>query len=222
MTTDSIVLNAEKRTEFGKGPSHRLRVQGKVPVVIYGHGKAALALTMDAIEVGNAIHHSGLLSIAVAGSKRPLTAIIKDHQVHVPRGNVVHVDFQEVKADEIISVIVPLEPHGTPSGTGDGGQLEQVVHELHIHVPANKIPESIEVDVSGLELDQVLTVADLSLPEGVVAEIDPEQIVFTCRVPHMQETEETEEEGEALGEAGAGAEPEVIAKGKQEEGDSEE
>jgi len=127
----------------------------------------------------------------------------------------VHVDFQEVKADEIISVTVPLEPHGEPKGATEGGQLEQVVHSLDIRVPANKIPEMIEVDVSGLELETSITVAELSLPEGVVADLDPEQVVFACHVPHMEE--EPEAEGEEGIEGEAGAEPEVIVKGKQEE-----
>ncbi len=216
MTSDQIVLQAEKRAEFGKGPSHRLRSDGKLPVVVYGHGKDALPLVMDAIEVHNVIHHSGLLSIEVKGRKRALVAVIKDHQVHVPQGHLVHVDFQEVKADEVISVTVPLEAHGEPRGATEGGQLEQVMHELDIHVPANKIPEVIEVDVSGLELNAAMTVAELPLPEGVVADLDPEQVVFTCREPHMEEPEAEGEEG-AAAEAGEGAEPEVIAKGKQEE-----
>ena len=222
MTTDNIVLNAEKRTEFGKGPSHRLRAEEKVPAVIYGHGKDALPLAMDAVEMKNSIHHSGLLAISIKGRKKDLTAIIKDYQLHIPRGDVIHVDFQEVKADEIISLSVPLEAHGTPAGEGEGGQLEQVVHELDINVPANKIPELIEVDVSELELDAVITVADLTLPESVETDIDPEQVVFTCRIPQMEEEPEEEEaellEGEEGEEGEEGAdEPEVISKGKQED-----
>jgi large subunit ribosomal protein L25 len=219
MTTDNIVLNAEKRTEFGKGPAHRLRAEAKVPAVVYGHGKEALPLIMDAVEVKSAIHHSGLLSISIKGNKKDLTAIIKDYQVHIPRGDVIHVDFQEVKADEVISVTVPLEAHGTPVGQGEGGQLEQIVHELDISVPANKIPEVIEVDVSKLDIDTVITVADLNLPESVETDIDPEQVVFTCRVPQTEEPEEGAEGAELEGAEGkeGAAEPEVISKGKQED-----
>jgi large subunit ribosomal protein L25 len=222
MASTEIVLTAEKRTETGKGPARRLRAAGKVPAVIYGHGKSATGLTIDAHEFLPLMHHSGLLKIKVEGRKRDLTALVKDIQYDIIRGHVKHVDFQEVRADEMVTASISIEAHGTPAGEQHGGVLEQVIHEVEIRCPANQLPEVITVEVGELELHQALTAGELPIPADATLEIDPEQIIMHVVEPRMK-IEEAEEavEGEEAAEAEAGEEPELIAKGKGEGAEEE-
>lgn len=217
MAKEEFVLHAETRDSFGKGPAHRLRVQGMVPAVVYSHGSEARSLSIPHNDLTPVINHSGLVSIKVKKERKPITAVIKEMQNDILRGHLKHVDFQEVKADEVISVSIPLHPHGVPAAEAQGGLLNQYLHEVEINCPANQLPEMIEVDVSGLDLEGVINAGDITLPEKVELETDPETVVFTTYVPLTEEELEEEEAAEAGVEVETGAEPEVISKGKQEE-----
>lgn len=219
MSSNELVLAAEKREVTGKGPARRLRSAGRVPGVVYGHGKNAIGLSLKMLELAPHIHHGGLLKLKLAGRTRGVTAIIKAVQFDAIRGDIQHVDFQEVRADEIVSATVGLVPHGTPAGQSLGGMLEQALHELDVKCPANKLPEELVVDVSGMGVDDTLHIKDLDLPEGVVAELDGEQLVFQVRIPRVDEAAEDEEEGEEQVDVEGGEEgqPEVITRGKKEE-----
>ncbi|MFO7821252.1 MAG: 50S ribosomal protein L25 [Lentisphaeria bacterium] len=214
MSNDTLALKAEKRSEFGKGPSRRLRADGKVPAVVYGHGKNAVPLSVSALDMLPFVHHTGLMEINIDGRKRPVTAVVKDLQYDVIKGSIEHVDFQEVRATEIVSAMVPIEAQGEAAGISKGGVLDQQIHEIEIRCPANKLPELIEVDVTALDIDDTLTVGDLSLPEETEATAEADQIAFLVTLPTMEEPEPEEGEAEELEEA---EEPEVIGKGKQEE-----
>ena len=122
-----------------------------------------------------------------------------------------------MRADETITASIPIESHGEPVGLQHGGQLEQALHELEVNCKPADMPEVIEVEVSEMELDDVLHVSDLALPEGVEAALDPELPVFQVRIPRITVPEEEEEVEEAL--VGEGLEePELIdEKGKREE-----
>jgi large subunit ribosomal protein L25 len=138
------------------------------------------------------------------------------------RGYVQHIDFQEVRADEMVTASISVEPHGTPAGEQHGGALEQVIHEVEIRCPANQLPEIIVVEVGEMELHQALTAGDLPIPEDATLEIDPEQIIMHVVEPRMKEEEpEVEAEGEEAVEGEEGEEPELIGKGKGEEGEEE-
>jgi len=219
MAKEELVLQASPRNEFGKGPSHRLRTTGQVPAVVYAHGNPGIHLSIPYTELAPMIHHVGLLSIKVDDQRKPITAVIKDHQIDVLRGHLVHVDFQEVRADEVITAMIPVHQHGTPAGETHGGILDQELHEIEISCPANKMLESLEVDISELDIDQPLLAGDLELPEGIELQTDPEATVFYMYIPR-EEDEEEAAEGELL-EEGA-VEPEVIGKGKAEEEEEEE
>ena len=151
MSKEQIVIVAEPRADYGKGPAHRLRVAGRVPGVMYGHGSAATSLSVAVLGIKPYIHHSGLVVLKLGGEKgEERTAIIKDVQVDALSGAVRHVDFQEVKADEIIRITVPVEARGLPVGTSQGGQLEQVMYNLPLRCPANQVPELIQINVTDL------------------------------------------------------------------------
>ena len=215
MSKKEVSLKAEPRELRGNGPARRLRRAGRVPAVIYGHGKTGVSLTLEETALKAIVHHPGLIQIELGADK--LSAIIKDVQRDIFTGRPTHVDLQEVAADEIITVTVQIEAVGDPAGLAMGGQLEQNMRHVDIKVRAADLFETLKVDVSAMQLDEVMHVHDLKLPEAVVALGDPDMGVFQVRLPKMEE-EKPAEEGDA---AATAAEPEVIAKGKKEEEEGE-
>lgn len=210
MKSQELNLQVEAREKSGTSVARRLRRNGKVPAVVYGHGGVARPLTLEDSDVHEVLHHAGIININVEDDK--LSAILKDVQRDVMRGHVTHVDFQEVRADEVVGATVPLEPVGVPAGESSGGNLEQLLHEIDIRcLPAN-LPESITVDVSELGIDDALLVKDLELPEGIEADSDPDQLVVHVVLPR----EIPEEEEELAAEEEGAEEPEVISQGKAE------
>jgi large subunit ribosomal protein L25 len=195
MSSSEAVINVISREETGKGISRRLRADGMVPAVIYGHGKEATPLAVSQIEISPYLHHAGLVKLKVDGKGRGKTAVIKDYQLNMLRREIIHVDFMEVRADEVISATVEITAHGTPAGANQGGMLDQVVHAVELRGPANKLPESIVADVSGLEIGDTLTVSALEIPENFEIVGDQEQIVFSVHVARIDEPEEEAEEG---------------------------
>ena len=206
-----FLVEAEKREERGTRESRRLRREGKLPAVMYGQGKAAVSLTISSRDGDRLLQYGGLVTLAIAGRKRPVTAVVKEVQRNAITARALHFDFREVRADELITTSVPLEPMGEAAGVQHGGQFEQMVHQLSIEcLPAN-LPEAMRVDISGMELDDVMHVSDLVWPEGVKATVDPALAVFQVRLPRVEaEPEEEEvaeaEEGVEEGEEGAAAE----------------
>ena len=141
MVAEQLTLKAEKRESLGTSAARRIRKDGKVPAVIYGHGKNAVPLTLNAHEAGQNIHHTGLLQLEISGRKTPLTAVINDVQYDVLRGAVKHIDFQEVRASEKVTATIPIHYRGEAVGEQSGGNLNQVTYEVEIECPANKLPE---------------------------------------------------------------------------------
>ena len=139
-------------------------------------------------DVAKITHHTGLVELTVADGAK-YNVITKDIQFNPISGRPLSVEFQEVKAGQTVTVTVPVEPVGEPAGLKQGGQLEQVLHTLVITAAPQDIPEVIKVDVSGIELDQALTVADVKLPDGATVDEDAKLIVFHVRKPHTKNTE---------------------------------
>ncbi len=205
---NTLTIEVEPRERAGSSSSRALRRQGRIPAVIYGHGKPALSIVVAAEEVGGMLRHAGMLTFQVAGAKDKRNGILKDIQRHPITGNVLHMDFQEVKADEIITVVLPIEPHGEPLGLSHGAMLEQMLHELEVRCRPDELVEALQIDVSQLEVDDILHVEDLPLPEGMVATADADQAVFQVRVPRVsadaEEAIAAEGEGEDEGEEAEG------------------
>lgn len=213
MSSKTLTLQIDPRESLGTGNSRRLRRAEQIPAVVYGHGGPGFPILVKGADLATVMHHSGLISLEIAGNGTK-SAILKDIQRHPIGDYVLHIDFQEVKADEVISSHAIIEPVGTPAGSVHGGQLEQVVHEVEIRcLPADMV-ETIEVDVSGLEVDDTLLVSDLVLPEGIELTLDPESMICQVRIPRVVEEDEEVAEGEEgeegaeEGEEGEGAETE--------------
>ena len=207
MSKDAVI-QVVPRTATGNGPSRRARRTGQIPAVVYGHGTSQPVMVEEKA-LNAVVHHPGLLELDVAGGQK-ISGIIKDIQRNTLSGKVQHVDFQEVLPTELLTVSVSIEAVGTPAGAVQGGQLEQNMRNLEIKIQAQHIFETLQVDVSGMELNEVMHVNQLVLPEGAVALGDTKFAVFHVRVPKQEEAKVVEG-------AEAAATPEVIAKGKKPE-----
>ena len=169
---DKFDLIAEIREDSGKGASRRLRHQGKVPAIIYGAGRPPRALTFDQNkvlqELENESFYSSVLNIKVGGKSQ--AAIVKDIQRHPARRQVMHMDFQRIVADEKIKMNVPIHFVGEDIAVGvkdGGGKVSHLRTEVEVVCLPKDLPEYFEVDVSALELDAMLNLSDIKLPEGV-------------------------------------------------------
>ena len=217
--SDRPSLEAEKRDQRGSRAARRLRRGGYVPGIVYGGETEPTAFTVGERELRHLLGAgSALFDLKMAGRKtRPV--IVKDHQVHPVRGQVVHIDLLEVRLDEKIHAVVPLELAGGEDAPGvkEGGVLEHATRELNIEALPGDIPEQVIVDVSGLEIATTMHLSEVEAPPGVVFLDDPEEtIVATISIPSViEEPDEVEVEPELVGEeaeggdgAGQGGEPE--------------
>ena len=164
-------LKASKREAAGKGAARKLRRDGRVPAVLYGKDMDAVAISLDAMEVEHLFQaisvENTIVELQIEGEKEAHQTLVREIQSHPHRYELVHVDFLRIQKDVAVDVDVPVELIGTPAGVKQhGGILEQIVHELPVRCLPSLIPEVIEVDVSGLNIDDSLHLSDLSLPES--------------------------------------------------------
>jgi large subunit ribosomal protein L25 len=167
----SFELNAEPRTDTGKGASRRLRHAGKVPAIMYGGGKDPEALTLSHNEVQRNLEHeafySHILSIKIGGTET--RAILRDMQRHPSRPVVMHMDLQRINEAEKLKTQVPLHFAGedVAPGVKAGGLVSHDLTEVGIECLPKDLPEYIDVDISGLDVGEALHLSDLQVPEGV-------------------------------------------------------
>jgi len=210
MATTTTKLNVSSRDAGGSREARRLRRSGRVPGVLYGGGAEAVGFDADARELRLALAGSGaVLDLSVDG-REPTPVVLKESQRHPVRGETIHVDLLRVRLDEAISAVVPLELTGVEDSPGvkSGGVLEQITRELNVEALPTAIPESIVHDVSEMEIGDTLTLAAVTVPEGVALLDDVEDTVLaTLSPPRLQSEvgEEIEAETEVVGEEGAPA-----------------
>lgn len=210
---ENLSLSVDKRTLTGKSGARAVRRAGHIPGVVYGiKDSTPLAIRPKELEalLGTRAGANVVFQLNVEGeaaSDRPV--IVKELQRDPMRGTIVHADFLEIRMDEKIEIAVPLALSGEAPGEKMGGTLSQLLRELEISCLPNAIPEQIEVDISEVEIGDVIHVRDLQIPEGVELVADLDDPVFTIIVPVEEEEEEVEDElldVEAEGEEGAEAE----------------
>jgi large subunit ribosomal protein L25 len=211
-------LSAQERPERGTRATKRLRRAGLVPGVVYGGGSGeSVSFKVDARVLRQVlVDGSALIDLEVGGKTRPV--IVKDQQLHPVRDEVMHIDLLEVRLDEKIQTQVAVQVEGVEEAPGvkEGGVLEHVTHQLNIEALPTAIPDSIVVDVSGMEIAATMHLAELTPPEGVEFLDDPEEtIIATVVVPtEVEEPEEIEEETELVGEEAEAAEAEAAEEGE--------
>lgn len=185
----TLSITATKREGIGKGPSRRLRSANFIPVVTYGHGDAATSLAIQANDTDKLFRHSGIVELVCNGDEK-ITTVLKTVQRHPISNKILHIDFQEVRVNEVVYTLVPIASVGEPAGLRQGGQLEQVMLEIEVKSLPMDIPEVIKADVSALNLGEALHVRNLVFPEGVSSDVAPEQVVFNVRAPKVEEVVE--------------------------------
>lgn len=217
----TMPLTATLRTQRGTRACRKLRREGEVPVNLYGttgKGEARKAethlLKASAYDIVQLINkHASLLDVKF--EKRKELAIVREIQRDSFGDDVLHVDLEMVAADKAIEYPVDLVLKGEAKGQKSGGRIIAQLRQLVVKAIPAKIPQTIEVRIDDLEIDQSLLVKDLKLPEGVTTAVKAESVVVQCLPP------QTEEQLAAATTATptAGAEPEVIKKVKPEEGE---
>lgn len=217
MSTTTQSLTVWKRNEFGKGASRKLRRQGKVPATLYGHGMEPVSLGTEHKALRRVLGTRSIISLEFENEKEKRDVFIKDFQRNCLNLNIIHVDFQQVKVDETITVQVPLETKGTPMGIAHGGLLDLITHTLTVECLPKDLPERLVVDVSPLEVGDSISIGAIPLPEGVnLHYTDADTIVVHVITAAKTEAAETGEEETADKD---GNEPEIISKGKKTETD---
>ena len=168
----SIVLNAELRTDMGKGASRRLRRANKLPAIVYGAGKEPENLTLEQKDVQYELQHEAfytqVLELNVNGKKQDV--LLRDLQHHPFRQDILHMDFQRVEAKKEVHVNVPLHfinEDVAPGVKQEGGAISHVVTEVEVVCLPKDIPEFIEVDLSELHMGEIVHLSDLKMPAGV-------------------------------------------------------
>lgn len=211
-TKESTALRVVAREPGGSRTARRLRREGQVPGVVYGGGEDPVAFAVPARELRLALAHAGaVLDLELdGGASTPV--VLKTLESHPVTGATVHIDLLRVRLDQKIQSTVILELVGAEDAPGvkDGGILEHVARELNIEALPNDIPDSMHHDVSGMEMNDTLTLDALTPPPGVELLDDPETVVAILSPPRLQAEaeDEIESETEVVGEGEAGEEAE--------------
>ena len=215
-----ITLVAESGRALGSSESKRMRRAGRIPGVVYGHGMEAIAVSVDARDFRHALSGPAglnqLLNLRVDGkSHLTLARVLQRHPV---RNTVIHVDFQVVRRDEIVSADVPIVLTGEAKALGSSGVVDQPLNTLTVNAQPSNIPAEITVDISELTIGTTIRVADLVLPPGVTTDVNADEPVVIAEASHVaEEVAAVEEaEAEAAGEAAEGAEAEEAPAGEEE------
>lgn len=198
---EQINLTALLRVERGKGPAGRLRVAGRVPGILYGPGvEGAIALALNTKELEKTLHtHAGgnvLVNLEIAGDKNR-TVMFKEVMRHPLRGTVVHVDLLEVNLNETIEIEVPVHLTGKAAGLAFGGIVQHETRTITILCLPSQIPDSIEVDITPLNVGQSLHVKDIQLAQGLTAVNEPDLTVVSIVSPTAEVAPKTAEEVQA-------------------------
>jgi large subunit ribosomal protein L25 len=192
-----------KNKGTGTRAARKLRAQGRIPAIIYGHKQTPVPVSLPRESVWEMIKKSTRLAeLQLSGGIE--TVLVREVQWDHLGKEIIHLDFTRVSADESIETEVRLDVRGTAPGVAEGGVLEVLVHTVRVTCRANAIPDVIRVDVSNLHLDQAIHVRDLALPEGVTIDADPDQLLVHV-TSRAAAPEPTQTEAEA-----AAQQPEVI------------
>ncbi len=208
MASQTTKLPISPREPEGSRATRRLRRSGRVPGILYGGDAEPLCFSVDARELRHALAATGaVLEVGDGDSASP--AILKSAHYHPVRGETLHVDLLRVNLDVAIHAVVALELTGGDDSPGvkEGGVLEQITRELNIEALPTAIPESISHDVSQMQINDTITLAELDVPTGITLLDDLEETTIATLSPPRVEAEgdEIEEETGVVGESAAPA-----------------
>jgi large subunit ribosomal protein L25 len=216
---ERVKLEAQERESVGTTAATRLRRDGLIPGVIYGHGKKSYAIAVPERELRAALSgphgRHAILDVTLAGQKTSHASILKDVQVDPIRGRITHFDLHEVRLDQPITAQVAIELTGESPGVKAGGVLSALVREVSVQALPLEMPDRLVLDIGETEIGSALRVADLTAPEGSEILDDPDTVVVTVAAPRVEIEEEVPEEELAEGEeAPEGEEPAAEGEGE--------
>ncbi len=191
-------LTAQPRTELKKGAAGRIRRDGGIPAIIYGHHEP-VPITVNAREfhkLFRRISESTIINLEVDSSTYGV--LVKDYQEDILTGRVLHIDFYEFERGRALRTHVPVHVSGSPKGVREGGILEHPLHEFEIECLPKDLPDEIVVDVSDLEVGSSIHVADVAAPEGVRILNSEDQVVALVTAPRAEAVRAEEEEEEEV------------------------
>lgn len=209
MSVAEAFLQARRRDETGKGIARRLRRAGRIPAVVYGKDMEPIPLSLDEQETVHLFESipvaNTILQLDIGGGET-LRTLVREIQTHPFRPDVLHVDFMRLRRGIAVELNVPISLSGTPAGTLTGGRLDIAVHETHVRCTPANIPESLEADISGLDIGESLRLGDIALPDDVELVSGPDTLV--CHIAAAWAPDEDEEDLEVgeVEEAGEDAE----------------
>ena len=211
----SDVLEVSSRETLGKLNNRRLRAEGIVPAVLYGHGEASVSLKLPADQLRASLRH-GAHVVELQGAATG-QALLQDVQWDTFQRHILHVDLLRVDAKELVKVEVPIVLRGQAPGESEGGVVEFLLHSIEIETSVASVPDNLHMSVNDLHLGESLKAADLEdMPAGGTVVGDADAVIVQCVEPKVVAEEEQEV-------ADGGAEPEVIgAKDDEADGDSSE
>ena len=178
-----VRIEAEPRTEFGKGASRRTRRAGRVPAVMYGHGSENRHMTLPEHELMLALKTPNALIRLEGLPGRAALALPKAVQRHAIKNVIEHVDLIEVRSGEKVTVEIPIRVTGE---VFSGGILDQQLVQISVEAEATHLPDGVDVDVEGMQVGTRVLVGDLALPEGTTLAGDPEALVLHVTAPQSQ------------------------------------
>jgi large subunit ribosomal protein L25 len=212
-----LQLEAHRRTKSGKGEARRLRRQGLIPCILYGVEDKSVKITVNQRELTKILTGShALIDLVIDGKSR--STVVKEIQYHPVKGTITHVDWMGVQAGKEIAVSVPIKFVGTSAGVKSGGIFQELKGELEITCLPKNMPETIDVDVSKLEIGDSIHVRDLQIDTFTIRD-DADSTICSIVLPKKAAEVAVEEEEEI--EEVEEEEPEVISKAKPEEGEEE-
>lgn len=211
-----VVLHAETGRTIGSRPSRRLRREGKVPATLYGQGAEAVSVAVDARDLRNALATDAGVNalIELVVEEEAHTSLARQLQRHPTRGDIIHLDFVKISLTDQVEAVVAVDLIGDPAGVREqGGIIETVANTVNVRTPVTAIPESIQLDISHLEVGESIRVADLPELEGVEYLDDPGSPIVVIHLPALAEEEaapegEAEEEDAPAGEEGEASDAE--------------
>jgi len=173
---EATELKACIRNESGKGPARRFRKEGLMPAVFYGRGEKAIHLSVNAAELLKIIRvqkENVFIKLVIDGEKKlEKLSLSKELQIEPVSRRFYHADFYEIRMDQRLTLDVPLHFAGIPVGVVNGGELQHLKRDLKISCLPSALPDSIEIDVTGLEIGDSIKVQDIRVPEGITI-LDP-------------------------------------------------
>lgn len=188
-----IKVSATRRDESGKSSSGRLRRAGQIPAIAYGRNHAAVQVAISPkslLQVLASAHgKNSVVELAIEGGET-LTVMVRDYDYHPISREFVHADFLQIKLDQPVDVEVPFRTVGKPKGTVTGGILQQIFRTIPVRCLPERIPASLEVDVTELDMGESLKASAIKLPEGVKVRLPEEQTVVVVAAPEKGGEEE--------------------------------